>query len=36
MLIKSGVTISDGSVIGMSSIVTHDVCPYEIWVGDQA
>ena len=33
---KSGVTISDGAVIGMGSVVTHDVGPYEIWAGNPA
>lgn len=27
-------TISDGAVIGMGSVVTHDVGPYEIWAGN--
>ena len=36
MLIKSGVTISDGAVIGRGSVVTHDVGPYEIWAGNPA
>ena len=36
MLIKSGVTICDGAVIGMGSVVTHDVGPYEIWAGNPA
>lgn len=36
VLIKSGVTISDGAVIGMGSVVTHDVGPYEIWAGNPA
>ena len=35
-LIKAGVKISDGAVIGMGSVVTHDVGPYEIWVGNPA
>ncbi len=35
-LIKAGVTISDGAVIGMGSVVTHDVGPYEIWAGNPA
>ena len=34
--IKSGVTIHTGAVIGMGSIVTHDVPPYEIWAGNPA
>ncbi len=34
--IKSGVNISDGAVIGMGSVVTKDVGPYEIWAGNPA
>lgn len=32
-MIKSGVTIADGAVIGMGAVVTTDVGPYEIWAG---
>lgn len=35
-LIKSGVTIGDGAVIGMGSVVTKDVSAYEIWAGNPA
>lgn len=35
-LVKSGVKISDGAVIGMGSVVTKDVGPYEIWAGNPA
>ncbi len=35
-IIKAGVTISDGAVIGAGSVVTHDVGPYEIWAGNPA
>ena len=35
-LIKGGVHIADGAVIGMGSVVTHDVGPYEIWAGNPA
>lgn len=35
-LVKSGVTIADGAVIGMGSVVTKDVGPYEIWAGNPA
>ena len=35
-LIKGGVSIGDGAVIGMGSVVTHDVPPYEIWAGNPA
>jgi acetyltransferase-like isoleucine patch superfamily enzyme len=34
--IKSGVNIADGAVIGMGSIVTKDIGPYEIWAGNPA
>ena len=34
--IKSGVTVGTGAVIGMGSIVTHDVPPYEVWAGNPA
>lgn len=35
-LIKGGVRIADGAVIGMGSVVTKDVGPYEIWAGNPA
>ena len=35
-LIKGGITIGNGAVIGMGSVVTHDVPPYEIWAGNPA
>lgn len=35
-LIKSGVKIADGAIIGMGSVVTKDVGPYEIWAGNPA
>lgn len=35
-LIKGGVTIGDGVIIGMGSVVTHDIPPYEIWAGNPA
>lgn len=34
--IKGGVTIGNGAVIGMGSVVTKDVPPYEIWAGNPA
>lgn len=34
--IKSGVAVGTGAVIGMGSVVTHDVPPYEIWAGNPA
>lgn len=35
-LIKAGVTIGDGAIIGMGSVITHDVGSYEIWAGNPA
>lgn len=35
-LVKSGVTVGDGAVIGMGSVVTKDVGPYEVWAGNPA
>lgn len=35
-LVKGGITIGDGAIIGMGSVVTHDVPPYEIWAGNPA
>ena len=35
-LIKSGVTIGDGAIIGMGSVVTKDVEPYSIVAGNPA
>lgn len=35
-LVKGGVTIGDGAIIGMGSVVTHDVPSYEIWAGNPA
>jgi len=35
-LIKTGVNIGNGSVIGMGSIVTKNIPPYEIWAGNPA
>ena len=34
--IKGGVTIHTGAVVGMGSVVTHDIPPYEIWAGNPA
>lgn len=36
VIIKAGVTIADGAIIGMGSVVTKDVGPYEIWAGNPA
>ena len=35
-MIKAGLTIGDGAIIGMGSVVTKDVGPYEIWAGNPA
>lgn len=35
-MIRSGVKISDGAVIGMGAVITKDVGPYEVWVGNPA
>ena len=35
-MIRPGVTIGDGAVVGMGSIVTKDIGPYEIWAGNPA
>lgn len=34
--IKGGVTIGDGAVVGMGSVVLKDIGPYEIWAGNPA
>lgn len=36
VLVKAGVTIGDGVVVGMGSVVTRDIPPYEIWAGNPA
>ena len=36
VFVKAGVKIGDGAIIGMGSIVTKDVPPYEIWAGNPA
>lgn len=35
-MVKGGVSIGDGAVIGMGSIVTKDIPPYEVWAGNPA
>lgn len=35
-IIKAGVTIHTGAVIGMGSVLTKEVGPYEIWAGNPA
>lgn len=34
--IKPGVTIHNGAVVGMGSVVTHDIPAYELWAGNPA
>lgn len=34
--LKAGVTIHNGAVIGMGSVVTHDIPAYEVWAGNPA
>jgi serine acetyltransferase len=36
VLIKGGIKIGNGSVIGMGSVVTKDIGDYEIWAGNPA
>ena len=36
VMIKAGVEIADGAVVGMGSVVTKDIGPYEIWAGNPA
>lgn len=35
-LVKGGVKIGDGAIVGMGSVVTHDIPPFEIWAGNPA
>lgn len=35
-IVKAGVVIHNGAVIGMGSVVTHDVPAYEVWAGNPA
>ena len=35
-LIKGGINIGNGAVVGMGSVVTKDIPPYEIWAGNPA
>lgn len=35
-IVKAGVKIGDGAVIGMGSVVTKDIPAYEIWAGNPA
>lgn len=36
VLIKQGIKVGTGSIIGMGSVVTKDIPPYEIWGGNPA
>ena len=36
VMLKAGVNIGDGAIIGMGSIVTKDIGAYEIWAGNPA
>ncbi len=36
VIIKGGITVGNGAVIGMGSIVTKDIGDYEIWAGNPA
>ena len=35
-LIKAGLSIGNGSVVGMGSVVTKNIPPYEVWAGNPA
>lgn len=35
-IIRAGIKIADGAVVGSGSIVTKDIGPYEIWAGNPA
>lgn len=35
-IVKAGVTIHNGAVVGAGSVVTHDIPAYEIWAGNPA
>ena len=34
--IRAGVSIADGAVLGMGSVLTKDIGAYEIWAGNPA
>lgn len=36
VIVKQGITIENGAVIGMGSVVTKDIGEYEIWAGNPA
>lgn len=35
-MVKAGITVANGAVIGMGSVVTKNIGPYEIWAGNPA
>lgn len=35
-MLKAGIAVADGAVIGMGAVVTKNVGPYEIWAGNPA
>ena len=36
VIIKTGIKIGDGAVLGAGAVITKDVGPYEIWAGNPA
>ena len=34
--VKAGIRIDNGAILGMGSVLTKDVGPYEIWAGNPA
>ena len=36
VIIKAGISIGDGAIVGMGSVVTKSIGPYEIWAGNPA
>lgn len=35
-MVKAGVKIADGAVVGMGAVVTKNIGPYEVWAGNPA
>lgn len=35
-LVREGLTIGEGALVGMGAVVTRDVPPYQVWVGNPA
>jgi len=35
-IIRSGITIETGAIVGMGAVVTKDIGPYEVWAGNPA